>query len=293
MSPNRLIFDPPAKLKYYKNDLGPIGFYFDIFTTEIFKIPVMPVPMRIDILTNGGSTFFIFPDTNKLNQALRKLDLVMNFKNFYLLGIENLINFTKRKYKEITCRTLKKEMIVDWFENSLAIKTEIPSLTEDFTFLILEFLKMFSNIENKGLDPNQKGFDADFLRYCESIINYFKKKIENNSIQIKSDGIIKTEKLYLEKKKKYYPQLISINATNMKRNNLIKRYFIPYLIYDDIIDIFAYNQKLLRDRIQYPVDLTIWKYNRIINKRSNLVHIDAGDQITNFELQETDLSKIL
>jgi len=60
---------------------------------------------------------------------------------------------------------------------------------------------LFSNIENKGLDPNHKDFDAELLRYCELIITYFKEKVENNSIQIKNDGVIKTQKLYIEKKK--------------------------------------------------------------------------------------------
>lgn len=292
MSPKHLVFNPPAKLKYYKNDLAPIGFYFDLFATEIFKIPVMPVPMRIDKLTNGDSTFFVLPNINELTHVLRKSDLVLRFKKFYLCGIENLINFTKRKYKEITFRTLKKEMIVKWFENSLAIKTEIPSLTEDFTFLILEFLKMFSNIENEGLDPNQKGYVAELLRYCESIINYFKEKIENNSIKIKNDGIIKPEKLYIEKKKKYYPRSIPIHATNRKKRTINKMYFIPYLIYDDLIDIFVYNKKLLNDPKQNPVDLTIWKFNRIINKRSNLDN-NVGSIIKNDELQELDLRTIL
>ncbi|KKL99533.1 hypothetical protein LCGC14_1813490, partial [marine sediment metagenome] len=51
MSSKHSFFNAPVKLKSYKKDLAPIGFYFDIFATEIFKIPVMPVPMRIDKLT--------------------------------------------------------------------------------------------------------------------------------------------------------------------------------------------------------------------------------------------------
>jgi len=291
MRPKHFLFNPPVKLKSFKRDFAPMGFYFDIFTTEIFNIPVMPVPMRIDKLTNGESTFFIFPDTNVLNQLLKKLGLVMNFKNFLLVGIKNLINFAKRKYKEITYRTLKKDLIINWFENSLIITAEIPSLTEDYTFLLLEFLKIFSHIEKKGLDPNSVDYNPELIRYCETIINHFKEKIENNFIQIIDKGLIKTEKLYIEKKKKYFPKMISINITNSQTNKIIKRNFIPYLIYDDILDIFSYNKKILHKGKQIPVDMTIWKYKGIINKRSNLNY--SNDFVRDFNLEKIDIEKVL
>ena len=116
MSSKNSFFNAPVKLKSYKKDLAPIGFYFDIFATEIFKIPVMPVPMRIDKLTNGDATLFIFPDVKNLNKLLKKLDLAFNFKNFFLHGISNLINFAKEEYKKITKRNLKDEIIINWFE---------------------------------------------------------------------------------------------------------------------------------------------------------------------------------
>ncbi|GAI91334.1 unnamed protein product [marine sediment metagenome] len=99
MSPKYSFFKSPAKLKSFKRDLAPVGFYFDIFATEIFKIPVMPVPMRIDKLTNGDLTLFILPDIGNLNKLLKKLGLTINFKIFFSLGISNFINFAKGKYK--------------------------------------------------------------------------------------------------------------------------------------------------------------------------------------------------
>jgi len=45
-------------------------------------------------------------------------------------------------------------------------------------------------------------------------------------------------------------------------------YFVPYLIYDNIIDIFLNNKKSLLDCLQTAIDLNTWNYyNRIINKR--------------------------
>lgn len=79
---------------------------------------------------------------------------------------------------------------------------------------------------------------------------------------------------------------------NLKKKKL-RMYFVPYLIYDNIIDIFSYNKKSLLDCPQTAIDLKTWNYNGIINKRSNLDYIDAGGIITNFELQEIELNRIL
>ena len=155
MSPKFGISSPPAKLKSFKNDLAPVGFYFDIFPTNIFKIPIMPIPMRIDKMSNGRATFFIIPDLFKLDSFLETLDLVFNFESFLIEGLKNLILYSKKKYKEITYRTLTLEPLTNWFENSLNLKTEIPSLIEDFTFLLSEYLKMFAIIEKDILFQQQ------------------------------------------------------------------------------------------------------------------------------------------
>jgi len=283
MSPKYSFFNSPVKLKSFKRDLAPVGFYFDIFATDIFKIPVMPVPMRIDKLTNGDLTLFIIPDIGNLNKLLKKLGLTINLKKYFSLGISNFINFAKGKYKEIIHRNLKREMIIKWFENSRLIKTEIPSLTEAYTYLLLEFLNTFSNIEEKGLDPSLEGYTTELVQYCDKIISYTREKIENNLILIKEDGSTKEVQLYLEKKEKYYPQIIAI-----KIDKKIKMNFIPYLIYDDILDIFSYNKKILLEGKQIPVDMTIWKNKGIINKRSNLNY-----GIRDFDLEKIDLEKVL
>jgi len=286
MSPKYSYFKSPSKLKSFKRDIAPVGFYFDIFATEIFKIPVMPVPMRIDKLTNGGLTLFIFPDIGNLNELLKKLGLTINFQKFFLLGISNFINFAKGKYKEIIHRNLEREMIIKWFENSRLLKTEIPSLTETYTYLLLEFLNTFSTIEEKGLDPSLEGYTTELLRYCDKIISYTREKIENNVILIKEEGSTKTVQLYLEKKEKYYPQIIAIKIDKKTKMN-----FIPYLIYDDILDIFSYNRILLNEGKQIPVDMSIWKCNGIINKYSTLNY--SNGYVRDFDLKKIDVEKVL
>ena len=286
MSPKNSFFNSPIKLKSFKRDFAPVGFYFDIFDTEIFKIPVMPVPMRIDKLTNGDSTLFILPDFGSLNKLLKKLGLTINFENFFLLGISNFINFAKGKYKEIVHRDLNREIILKWFENSRLVNIEIPSLIEVYTYMLAEFLKTYSIIEEKGLDPSLEGYTTELLRYCDKIVSYTREIIENNSILIKEEGSTKEVKLYLEKKGKYYPQIIPI-----KMDKETKMHFIPYLIFDDILDIFSYDCILINERKQIPIDITIWKCNGIINKLSNLDFSNGFAR--DFDLKKIDIEKVL
>jgi len=292
MSPKRFFSRTPTKLKSFKRDLAPIGLYFDIFATEIFDIPVIPIPLRIDKLTNGEATFFIIPDIDKLNQLFEKLGLVINFKSFFLDGIKNLILYAKKKYKEITLRTLERESIINWFEKSKMLSAEIPSLTEDFTFIISEFLKMYSNIVKKGLAPNSEDYSVELIQYCEKIINYFQEKIEQNSFQIKEEGLIESVQLYKERKEQYYPEIISINVNNINRNGIKQMNFVPYLIYDDIFETFSYNKKILDEEIQKPFYMNNWKNNSIINKiiKTNKINYQRQKK---FELSDIRLESLL
>jgi len=293
MSQKSFFSGTPAKLKSFKRDLAPIGFYLDIFSTEIFKIPVIPIPMRIDKLANGEATLFIFPDNDKLNQLFEKLGLYINFKSFFSVGFKNLILYAKKKYKEITLRTLESELIINWFEKSKMFSAEIPSLTEDFTFIISEFLKMYSNILEKSLSPNHEDYNAELIQYCEKIINYFQEKIEQNTFQIKDMDLIKTVQLYKERKEHYYPEIISTNVNILNRNNIKRMNFVPYLIYDDIFDTFSYNKKILDEGIQKPLDINIWEKNGIINKTLKTNKIIPHQLEKKFKLSDIRLEHIL
>lgn len=275
----------PLKLKTSKRDLAPIGFYFDFFIDDIFEIPILPIPMRIDKLTNGQATLFILPDFHELKKSFERYELSIDFNLFFLFGIKNLITYARKKYKEITFQTLRNELIEKWFKKSKLIQAEIPSLTEDFTFITSEFLKTYYKIDKLGLNEIDMNFKRELSKYCEKIINYFKKKMENNKIMIIGQNEILSEKLYKEKKHKFYPNIISIETKNLTDNKLTKMQFVPYLIYDDLIDTFSYNKKLLLNDRQ-NCDLKILNINRILNKVTKteylikdhiLNSIDLGD----------------
>ena len=277
--------NPPKKLRSSKKDLAPFGFYFDFFIGDPFKIPIQPIPMRIDKLTNGQATLFIFPDFSELIKSFKKYELSIDFNLFFLFGIKNLITYARKKYKEITFQTLRNELIEKWFKKSKLIQAEIPSLTEDFTFITSEFLRMYSKIDKQGLNEIDMNFKSELIKYCEKIINYFKKKMENNNITIIKQNEIISEKLYNEKKQKFYPNIISVETKNLTNNRLANMDFVPYLIYDDLIDTFSYNKILLSNGKQ-NCDFKIFNTNRIINKVTRTDYFIKGHILDSIDLEK-------
>lgn len=261
------IINPPTKLKTFKNDLAPLGFFFDMFSTDLFNIPVLPVPMRIDKVTNGKPTYFVLPDIDKLIPLFKDLNIEINFINFYSIGIKNLITYAKIKYKEITHRELNKVAIYEWFEKSLNLKPVCSLFSEEFTFIFREFLVLYSKYiqisDNFNLIEDQRNL---LLDYCEVIIKYFQEKIEKNEIQIEIDGTKEIKEIYKEKKQKYYPEIIPVKVGTLNNRKGRTMTFVPYLIYEDILEVFWFNRKLLQDKNEEMASLIIWDNNRIINK---------------------------
>jgi hypothetical protein len=256
-------------LKSYKNDLAPIGFFFDIFATDLFRVPIMPIPMRIDKILSGHSSLLILPNIEKLNILSEKLNLIINYKSFFSIGLQNLIKFARKRHESLSYRTLKEEKLFNWFEKSNRISRKIPTLVDDFTVIISEFLKTYSIIKSKELKHETENYKTELIKYCDIIIDYFKVKIEGNIFQIEENGIPIKKQIYTIKKEKYYPNIIPLKVVDLALNKIIKRSFVPYLIYDDILDCFAYNRKLLIEKTQSPCDNKLWEENNIIMELNN------------------------
>jgi len=294
MSSKRFFFNPPTKLKPFKNDLAPLGFFFDLIPTKIFKIPIMPVPMRIDKLTNHQPTLFILPDFNSLKKIFQKYHLSINFEQFFLVGLTNLISYAKVKYKEITKRTLKDEIIVQWFEKSKNIVTEIYSLTGTFTFIISEFLKTLYFIDKEKTTEENDNPLKHIVQYCDTMINHCEEKIENNIFIIKKGDTEEEVQLYKEKNNKCYPEIVSVDVDNLSLNKKQKRSFIPYLIYDDLFDCFSYNKKKLLENPKDNLLINYWFENRIINKDTTIDKFRIDELYFNqIDLSLFDIKRLL
>jgi len=283
-----------TKLKTFKNDLAPMGFYFDIFSTKIFQIPILPIPMRIDKLYNGEPTLLITPNLEKLEKAFKKLKLRINFNLFYFIGIKNFLNYANIKQNDLlTLRSLNGDKIRKWWKASNNISAFNPDLSESFTFITSQFLKTFSYIDKNNLDPTQDKDDYTniLIDYCDSIIKYFRNKIEKNIFFIENEDKIEMEKLYLEKKQKYYPLEIKIPVNDLIAKKTHEMSFVPYLIYDDLLDSFCYNKKLLINNTNDTINLKVYVDNQIINKTSNID--DVRTKSSKIELKNLNLKELL
>ena len=258
--------NPPNKLKSFKKDIAPIGFFFDLFSDENYPIPILPIPMRIDKVSNGEPTLFVSLDFPKLDRICYKYRLQIDYDLFFTIGIQNLITTARKKYKEIIIHPLKDQFIINWFEQSKMLKAEIPSLTKDFTYLLSKFIRLYSKFLESGDDYNQIKLLID---YCEKMINYLKKRLDSNYILTTKDGNPIILNIYKEKKGKIYPQIVPVSVYNIQTELVKDMFFIPYLIYDDLIDIFSYNIQLLNDKTPH-VNLKRFQENSIINKRSKI-----------------------
>lgn len=281
------------KLRTFKKDLAPIGFYFDIFSTDIFQIPILPIPMRIDKLSNGEPTLFITPNREKLEKVFKRLNLEVNFHLFYTMGITNFLNYANLKQKELTLRGLDNDKIRKWWKASNNMSAINPDLAKSFTFITSQFLKTYSYIDKNNLDPtqNKDEYKNRLIKYCDSVIKYFRNKIEKNIFFIKNEDKIEMEKLYLERKQKYYPLVIKLPVNNLVTNKTSELGFVPYLIYDDLLDSFHYNKNLLKNTTDDAINLKVYEDNEIINKTSNID--DIRTKAYKIELKDLNLNEIL
>ena len=67
--------------------------------------------------------------------------------------------------------------------------------------------------------------------------------------------------------------------------------FVPYLIYDDLLDSFYYNKKLLINTTDKTINLKVYEDNDIINKTSNFD--DFTTKTFKIELKNLNLEEIL
>ena len=281
--------------KDHKKDIAPIGFFFDLIPTDLFKVPILPIPMRIDKVVKGEITYFIKFNTAKLYSLFKELNLFIDFKLFFIFGIRNLLDYAKKNSNEIALHSFRKDLVRKWLYNSISVEIDIPDLTEDLTYLLSEFLKTYSFIND--LDVKDERYIKELINYCDRSIAYFQERLESNSIRIKSNGAYKEEKIYFIKKSKYYPRVIEIDIEKFRggEKNIVKKMrFVPYLIYDDILETFFYNKKLLSSHQQKPYNLALFNEKGIILKYTTITLNNLNNSIHAIsELKHNELENLI
>ncbi|TFG00930.1 MAG: hypothetical protein EU542_07600 [Promethearchaeota archaeon] len=285
---------PPLKLKSFKKDIAPIGFFFDIIFSESFKIPILPVPLRIDKLTNGEPTVIIFPNTNELDELCSEYNLNINYNLLYSIGLNNLITHAKIKYKEITLKTLNPKKINEWWNSSKNLSSKSIDLMESFTLIFSEFIRVFGYKIKNNLKFNDEVFRKILIEYCDKIIKHFRFKIEENIFKMKQENLIIQEKLYIEKKKKCYPLVHEISVLDRSNNKTYTREFVPYLIYDDILNCFYYNKSILKKELSGKmINLKLYEDFNIISSVFSFNRINYKHHSDLHNLEKLKLNKIL
>ena len=90
------------------------------------------------------------------------------------------------------------------------------------------------------------------------------------------------------KKEKYYPEIIQFKVEDNAYYKLKTKKFVPYLIYDDLLDCFAYNRQILKEMTQVPFDIKIWSENKIITRFSE----EKEGEIKDFQLKDINFEMI-
>ena len=259
-----------GKVKSFKKDIAPIGFYFDIFPTDFCEIPILPLPLRIDKISNGEPTVIITPNINKIQALCKKLKLDFDLQRFYFIGIKNLINYAKLKIKEITLRDLEPKLIRQWWEKSKNLIAYNSDLSDAFTFIILEYLKIFNYFYESNFDENQQDYTNILLTYFSQMVEYFRDKIENNILLTCYKNKVKESKIYFEKRRNIFPNIVDLQIYDKANKKFKVMGFVPYLIYDDLLDCFFYNKTLLKKHQKKAINLKVYEDNLIIKKGSTL-----------------------
>lgn len=292
---DKIHFSTPLKIKTSKQDVAPIGFFFDIYSIDTFSLPISPIPMRIDKIYRTQPSLFITPKLEILKDFLLTSAYDIDWEKFYYQGIINLINYGKKKIWEVSHHLLGKDLVLKWFLKSKSISAEISSLQDDLTYHYIEFVKVINQIKSNDLKFEDGAYREALIDYCDKMIDYFVKRLENNVIVINHNDSDYEQSIYKEKRGKAYPSLILIKVKKTgKKQATSKMCFVPYLIYDDIIDSFTYNKKLLIEGDLRYINISDLESNGIIIKGSKIDNYNSVDMFENiFEHVHTNLEKKL
>ena len=251
-----------TKIPSRKSDGAPMIFFIDILPSEMLSNPIMPLPIRIDKITNGEPTLAIFPE-EIYSKTYKGQVITFNYHELYSQFFQNLVFFAKKKYREMLYRNLNKDKIQEWWNKSKPLVAQIPDYARDLAFNLKSYLDAYVNF----LDSQNS--DQALLFYIETMIDYCKKRIDENSIQLFYKGKIKEERMYKIKKEHFYPDIVEFDILNEMDNKIHRKAVVPIMIYDDLLECFLYNEMQLKKKLGiYEEEVIIEENENNENKKS-------------------------
>lgn len=231
-----------SKMPTKKNDGAPMIPFIDILKSKNFPQPILPMPCRIDKVVNGSTSLTILPQKPISIEYNSKI-ITFDFHKLYLYFYQNVIYYAKIKYKEMMHRELPISLVKKWWIQSKPLKAQIQDYTKDIDFIFTAYLKAYVNFLQSD---NQ---DEALLEYCSEIIEYCRKKIEDNTIKFNLKGKEITKRMYRTKKKYHFPDIWEFDVLNEDINKTTRKAFIPVMIYDDLLESFLFNKMNLEKKM--------------------------------------------
>ena len=264
-----------VKFKTYKSDAAPFFFYIEIFPFDtslytnphssslikaIEKNPIVPIPMRVDRVSNGINSVIIRPREVISFPISEEQLAVINPHQFLHSGMKNLIYFSEIRSSEQLFKSLPSKNVISWWEATRFLYGNLNRLEEDFSAFLRTYLHTMVRSYVEGGD-----LVSAAIQYCQILEDICKKRMEQNRISVEMDGEESVVKMYKEKdltyykkfkkvsEKQYHPELVDIEIYNYSSSNWPKnpatkiklerkeKKYIPLLFYDDLQECMLLN----------------------------------------------------
>lgn len=230
-----------TRIPVKRSDGAPLLFFIDVINSD-FSNPILPMPLRIDMVTNGLPTNFIFPKKSTSIQIGNE-KYTYNYLNLYRFYLKNLINYSKRTHLKVTYQDLKENTINRWWERSRNLIAKIPTYSKDLEFILETYLKAFKSYKLSNDLPGA------LMEYTNKLINYCNSRLESNVIEIYYKQDLIGKRMYKIKKEHFFPDIFEYDVEEMEmvkgKKKVHRKAFIPIMVYDDLLECFLFNQMQL------------------------------------------------
>ncbi len=257
-----------TKIPVKRSDGAPLIFFMDVISSD-FPNPILPMPLRIDMVTNGLPTNFIFPKKTTSIQIGNDI-YTYNYFNLYRFFLKNLIHYSKKTHLKVSYQDLKEKTIQKWWELSRNLKAKIPTYSHDLEFILEAYLEAFKSYKLSN------DLHAALMDYTNKLIDYCNTRLESNVIEIYYKQDLLGKRMYKIKKEHYFPDIFEYDVEEMVKGKkkIRRKAFIPIMIYDDLLECFLFNQMQLE---------------KILNEKNELKEEEIEDQkVENHEMISFD-----
>lgn len=232
-----------TRIPVKRSDGAPMIFFMDVINSD-FPNPILPMPLRIDMVTNGLPTNFIFPKKSTSIRIENEI-YTYNYLNLFRFYLKNLIHYSKRTHLKVTFQNLKEDTIKRWWDLSRNLIGKIPTYSKDLEFILETYLKAFRSYKLSNDLPSA------LMEYTNKLVDYCNSRLESNAIELYYKQDLIGKRMYKIKKEHYFPEIFEYDVEEIVKGKkkIRRKAFIPIMLYDDLLECFLFNQMQLEKMI--------------------------------------------